>query len=272
MLISWGARYGMEGTVGLSSALAGIGEALDSASSTSALASANSFSSILGTVMRSDLLGQTASSEDAAETIASELAEESAKKLSSLAGAGSDGAFEGEARSNLILQNYLYTAMMKDSLDSSLTDKADFTSGLFSNLAVGSEDSDGSSALKSMTDSALGAIGNYSAYKTMLDSTLGSETAGKLLDISVGDDSSAVSALLSSAVNSSLSGTSAGSALSSAFLNEDDDSDSAVTSYNGQGSLLKEMLSTISNDILNITASDTYFYKIGGNCDHRFLR
>ena len=65
----YGSSTGLEGTVGLSSALAGIGEALGSASSTSALASANSFSSILGTVMRSDLLGQTASSEDATCTI-----------------------------------------------------------------------------------------------------------------------------------------------------------------------------------------------------------
>ena len=175
------------GMLGSASALASLGSSLDVSDSTSALASANSFSSILGMVMKSDLLGQTAASEDSPESIANELAEEAKDRLISIAGAGSDGTAEGEARSNLILQNYLYTAMMKDSLDNSLTDKADFTSGLFSDLAVGTDDEEGSSALSSLRNSALSAISSYSN-----------------------------------------------------------------SSYTGQGSLLKEMLTSLSNDLQNI--------------------
>ena len=208
------------GMLGSASALASLGSSLDVSDSTSALASANSFSSILGMVMKSDLLGQTAASEDSPESIANELAEEARDRLISIAGAGSDGTAEGEARSNLILQNYLYTAMMKDSLDNSLTDKADFTSGLFSDLAVGADDENGNSALSSLQNSALSAISSYSNYKSLLDNSL------------------------------------AGSSLTSA-LEDTADEDNVISSYTGQGSLLKEMLTSLSSDLMSTTTASS---------------
>ncbi|WP_026527596.1 hypothetical protein [Butyrivibrio sp. VCD2006] len=207
-------------SLGSASALASLGSSLDVSDSTSALASANSFSSILGMVMKSDLLGQTAASEDSAETIASELAEEARDRLIGIAGAASDGTADGEARSNLILQNYLYTAMMKDSLDNTLTDNADFTSGLFSDLAVGTEDDNGNSALSSLQDSALSAISSYSNYKSLLDNSLGT------------------------------------SALSSA-LEDTSDEDNVISSYQGQGSLLREMLASLSDDLMTTSAASS---------------
>lgn len=215
-----GGMLGSASGLGSASALASLGSSLDVSDSTSALASANSFSSILGMVMRSDLLGQTAASEDSAETIANELAEEAQDRLISLAKAGSDGTAEGEARSNLILQNYLYTAMMKDSLDSTLTDKADFTSSLFSDLAVGSDDENGNSTLSSLQNSALSAISNYSNYKSTLDNTLNSGSLTQALDNAT-------------------------------------DEENVISSYTGQGSLLREMLTSLSSDLMSTTTASS---------------
>ncbi len=209
-----GGLLGGTSGLGSASALASLGSSLDVSDSTSALASANSFSSILGMLMKSDLLGQTAASEESAESIASELEEETRDRLIGIAGAASDGTAEGEARSTLILQNYLYTAMMKDSLDNSLTRDADFTTGLFSDLAVGSDDEGGNSTLNSLQNSALSAISNYSDYRSKLDNSLGS------------------SSLTSSLENAK----------------EEDD---VISSYKGTGSLLREILGSISSDLLS---------------------
>ncbi|WP_026661178.1 hypothetical protein [Butyrivibrio sp. AC2005] len=212
------------------SSLLNSGSALDSLDNTSSLVGANTFSAILEAAMKAgrtgDDAGDTASgnlssvaeiatglltkaTEGDSTDVATNLSDEAAQKLVGIAGAGTDAAFEGEARSNMILQNYLYTAMMKDSLENSLTEKADFTSGLFSELAVGGEDEDGTSALSSLKDSTLGAIGNYSSYKTLLDNT-----------------------------------------------NLDELADDVVSSYDGQGSLLREMLSSLSSELKNTSASE----------------
>ena len=241
-----GGLLGSAAGLGSASALASLGSSLDASDSTSALASANSFSSILGMVMRSDLLGQTSSSEESAESIANELAEEAQNRLISLAGAGSDGGAEGEARSNLILQNYLYTAMMKDSLDSTLTNNADFTSGLFSDLAVGAEDDNGNSALSSLQDSALSAISNYSNYKSMLDNSLGSDA---LSSVSGSSRSSATTRNADSMISSALQ--------ASANANDTLDEDSIVSSYTGQGSLLREMLTSLSSDLMSTSTASS---------------
>ena len=229
-----GGLLGSASGLGSASAFAGLGSSLEASESTSALASANSFASILGMVMKSDLLGQTSASEDSAESIADELAEEARDRLISLAGAGSDGTAEGEARSNLILQNYLYTAMMKDSLDNTLTGNAEFTSGLFSDLAVGADDDNGNSTLSALQNSALSAISNYSNYKSMLDNSL--ETNGLT-------SNSAATNSISSALNSSANAI------------DTSDEDSIITSYTGQGSLLREMLTSLSSDLMSTTTA-----------------
>lgn len=87
---------------------------------------------------------------------------------------GLSSGIEGEARSNLIMQNYIYAALMKDTLENSLSDKADFTSMLFQGLAVGafggSNDDNSSSGglLSTLTDNTLSAISNMSAYQELL--------------------------------------------------------------------------------------------------------
>ncbi|WP_022761015.1 hypothetical protein [Butyrivibrio sp. AD3002] len=237
-----GGLLGGSSALGSASALASIGSSLDTADATSALASANSFSSILGMVMKSDLLGQTASSEDSAEAIVSDLSKEAEDRLIGIAGAASDGTAEGEARSNLILQNYLYTAMMKDSIDNSLTDKADFTSGLFSNLAVGSEDGEGNSALSALTDTALSAIGNYSGYKSLLDNS-----AEDLQNLVASASSGSTNRSTANAISSSL-----GSDVASL---DSSDEDSIISSYTGQGSLLREMLNSLSSDLMSTSVA-----------------
>ncbi|SDB19020.1 hypothetical protein [Butyrivibrio sp. INlla16] len=237
-----GGLLGGSSALGSASALASIGSSLDTADATSALASANSFSSILGMVMKSDLLGQTASSEDSAEAIVSDLSKEAEDRLIGIAGAASDGTAEGEARSNLILQNYLYTAMMKDSIDNSLTDKADFTSGLFSNLAVGSEDGEGNSALSALTDTALSAIGNYSGYKSLLDNS--------------SEDLQSIVSSVASGSNNRSSANAISSSLGSDVASLDtSDEDSIISSYTGQGSLLREMLNSLSSDLMSTSVA-----------------
>ena len=194
-------------TLGSNAALKGVsallnsGDSLDMVGTTNSLVGANTFSTILESALKA--------TDGSASDVESSLSEEAAEKLVDIAGAGTDSALEGEARSNMILQNYLYTAMMKDSLDNSLTEKADFTSGLFSNLAVGTEDEDSSSVLGTITNSTLGAISNYSSYKTLLDNSDFSELA-----------------------------------------------DDVVSSYNGQGSLLKEMLTSLSSELKSTQASE----------------
>lgn len=216
-------------TLGGNTALKGVstllntGSSLDSLEDTSSLAGANTFSAILESAMKAgrtdglegdSALGDytsvlettagllTKATDDQSSNVATSLSDETVDKLVGIAGAGTDAAFEGEARSNMILQNYLYTAMMKDSLENSLTEKADFTSGLFSELAVGSEDEDGSSTLSSLKDSTLGAISNYSTYKTLLENSDFGELA-----------------------------------------------DDVVSSYSGTGSLLREMLTSLSSEL-----------------------
>ncbi|WP_155994821.1 hypothetical protein [Butyrivibrio sp. WCE2006] len=156
-------------------ALADPGGSLESLDATSELTGANTFSAILEAAIQSGRLENANMSDETLETLktaAERLSEDSAgeniseklaQKLSGIAGAGAESAFDGEARSTLIMQNYLYAAMMKDSLQNSLTDKADFTSGLFSDLAVGTEDNNTSSILGSLRDNTLGAISNFTA-------------------------------------------------------------------------------------------------------------
>lgn len=87
---------------------------------------------------------------------------------------GLSSGIEGEAKSNLIMQNYIYAALMKDTLENSLSDKADFTSMLFQGLAVGafggSNDDNSASGglLSTLTDNTLSAISNMSAYQELL--------------------------------------------------------------------------------------------------------
>ncbi|WP_408069596.1 hypothetical protein [Butyrivibrio sp. JL13D10] len=182
---------------------------LDSIDGTNSLIGANTFSAILEAAMKSaaGTITNNANTEDA--DISTNISKQVEDKLVGIAGAGTDSALEGEARSNMILQNYLYTAMMKDSLENSLTEKADFTSGLFSDLAVGGEDEDGSSTLSALNDNTLGAIGNYSAYKTLLDKTDLGEIA-----------------------------------------------DDVISSYGGQGSLLRDMLTSLTSELKNTSTSE----------------
>ena len=97
-----------------------------------------------------------------------------ANSLQNIASVYTNSGMENEARSELIMQNYLYAALMKDTLQNSLTDSGDFTSSLFQNLAVGSTDDDSSSGnttLGSLQNSALSAISNLSAYEKYLKPT-----------------------------------------------------------------------------------------------------
>lgn len=168
------------------SSLLKSGGSLDSLEDTNSLIGANTFSEILENAMK-----------------------EAQGRLVGIAGAGTDAAFDGEARSNMILQNYLYTAMMKDSLENSLTEKADFTSGLFSDMAASTEDSESNSTLDSLKDSTIGAIGNYSTYKALVDNSEFGDLA-----------------------------------------------DDVISSYGGQGALLREMLSSLSSELQNTAASE----------------
>ena len=138
----------------------------------SAISATNSFSSLLDAAM------QSAGVDD-----------ETAENLQGLASVDANSGFESEARSNLIMQNYLSAALMQDNLQNSLTDSADFTSGLFENLAVGTESDDGSAAgsmLGSMQASTLNAISNLTSYQELLDrmtkddSTLGNLASGMI--------------------------------------------------------------------------------------------
>ncbi len=138
------------------SVLSGLSSLGDTVSSS--LSGLNSFSGILDAAMKS-----------------AGVDEETAKDLQSIAAVKTRGGAESEARSNLIMQNYLYAALMQDTLQNSLTDSADFTSNLFTGLAVGSlSDDDSSSGTESVTqalqNSTLNAISNLSAYKELLNS------------------------------------------------------------------------------------------------------
>jgi hypothetical protein len=97
--------------------------------------------------------------------------EDTAERLAGLAGVDTSNGTEKEARSNLIMQNYLTASIMKDTLQNSLTDSADFTQALFSGLAVGGTGDDGSSnsTLSTLQNSTLSAISNLGAYEDYLD-------------------------------------------------------------------------------------------------------
>ena len=69
------------------------------------------------------------------------ISEETAEKLSSIASVETDNAFENEARSNLIMQNYLYAALIQESLKEQVSENGDFTSTLFQGLALGDDNS-----------------------------------------------------------------------------------------------------------------------------------
>ncbi len=156
-----------------SSALSGVSSATDAMS---AISATNSFSSVLDAAMQSAGVN-----------------EETASELQSIAAVKTNSGIESEARSNLIMQNYLSAAIMQDTLQNSLTDSADFTSSLFSNLAVGStdENSGSSSMLGSLQQSTLSAISNLSSYQQLLDNTIGD------------DDYESVAAALGSALGES---------------------------------------------------------------------
>lgn len=126
-----------------------------------------------------DLAGAAGIKGDVAE--ASEIRKSIEEGISAGAGSiendsvsGLSSGIEGEAKSNLIMQNYIYAALMKDTLENSLSDKADFTSMLFQGLAVGafggSNDDNSSSGglLSTLTDNTLSAISNMSAYQELL--------------------------------------------------------------------------------------------------------
>ena len=132
--------------------------ALNGASSVGSLLSeisgTSSFSSILSAAMQS-----TGVDDDIANS------------LQNIASVYTNSGMENEARSELIMQNYLYAALMKDTLQNSLTDAGDFTSSLFQSLAVGTTDEDsssGNSSLGSLQNSTLSAISNLSAYDKYL--------------------------------------------------------------------------------------------------------
>jgi hypothetical protein len=95
--------------------------------------------------------------------------DDTAQKLSGIAGVNVSNGTEKEARSSLIMQNYLTASILKDTLQNSLTDSADFTQSLFSGLAVGSGDDSSNSTLTSLQNSTLSAISNMSAYEDYLD-------------------------------------------------------------------------------------------------------
>ena len=135
--------------------LSGVSAVNDAVGATSAT---NSFSSVLDAVIK-----------------ASGVSEDSAQELRSLASVNADTGLESEARSNLIMQNYLSAALMQDTLQNSLTDSADFTSSLFENLAVGTmgdDDSSSGSMLGSLQESTLNAISNMSTYQNLLQNAL----------------------------------------------------------------------------------------------------
>ncbi len=132
--------------------------ALNGASSVGSLLSeisgTSSFSSILSAAMQS-----TGVDDDIANS------------LQNIASVYTNSGMENEARSELIMQNYLYAALMKDTLQNSLTDAGDFTSSLFQSLAVGMTDEDSSSGnttLGSLQNSTLSAISNLSVYDKYL--------------------------------------------------------------------------------------------------------
>jgi len=123
------------------------------------LAGSSSFSSILSAAMQS-----TGVDDDIANS------------LQNIASVYTNSGMESEARSELIMQNYLYAALMKDTLQNSLTDAGDFTSSLFQSLAVGNmddEDESGSTTLGSLQNSTLNAISNLSAYDKYLKTDTG---------------------------------------------------------------------------------------------------
>ncbi len=122
-----------------------------------ALSATNSFSNVLDAAMQSAGLDDETSSE-----------------LQDIAAVKTSSGVESEARSNLIMQNYLSAAIMQDTLQNSLTDSGDFTSSLFSNLAVGStdEDSASNSMLGSLQESTLSAISNLSSYQQLLNNVV----------------------------------------------------------------------------------------------------
>ena len=134
----------------------------------SALGSVSSISDVINTLSKSNSF---ASVLDAAMQSAG-VSDEIADDLQDLASVNTNNGFESEARSDLIMQNYLTAAIMKDTLQNSLTDSADFTSSLFDNLAVGTSSEDGSasgSMLGSLQKSTLSAISNMSSYQDFID-------------------------------------------------------------------------------------------------------
>ncbi len=107
--------------------------------------------------------------------------EDTAEKLQDVASAKTTTGLESEARSELLMQNYLQAALMKDTLQNSLTDSADFTSSLFQNLAVGTNSDDNSSnnsTLGTLQNSTLNAISALSSYQNFLDSESQDEDNG----------------------------------------------------------------------------------------------
>ncbi|MCR4903382.1 MAG: hypothetical protein K6A23_11040 [Butyrivibrio sp.] len=152
-----------------SSALNGVSSVSDAVS---ALSATNSFSSVLDAAIQSAGLN-----------------DDTASSLQSLAAVDTNSGLESEARSNLIMQNYLSAALMQDTLQNSLTDSADFTSSVFDNLAVGSNSEDGSSGstLGALQENTMSAISYLSAYQNMLNKATDDESSAADVASSVGD-------------------------------------------------------------------------------------
>jgi len=109
---------------------------LNSLDSLSSLNSQRAYSSIQDAVT---LLKQNSSFSSILESAvkAAGIDEDTAENLMNIASVNTDNAFESEARSDLIMQNYLYAALIEESLKNQVSENADFTSGLLQGLALG---------------------------------------------------------------------------------------------------------------------------------------
>lgn len=127
----------------------------------------NKIGSAIGTSSIKDVMN-TLSSRDSFSGILSDATE----AVSGLAGVNASTGIEKEARTDLIMQNYITASILKDTLQNSLTGSGDFTQSLFSGLALGGDDSS-NSTLSSLQDSTLSAISNMEAYADYLNKQVG---------------------------------------------------------------------------------------------------
>ncbi len=113
---------------------------LDSLDSISSLNSTGAYSSLQDAVTA---LGQNSSFSTILSSAvkAAGVSEDMANSLMNIASVDTDNGLESEARSNLIMQNYLYAALIQESLMNQVSEEGDFTSSLFQGLALGDDSS-----------------------------------------------------------------------------------------------------------------------------------